>query len=274
MKRIIIMNALTILLVLLVSTIFVGCQNMDDAMHNTEDGRDGTSGHALTMRLNPSRIPSNSASSLNAHIRFIDLSDMSPVPDTRVRLSLQHPVASFEEDKVASFADGRLFTDVITNAKGEANVTVYAGDLSRWISEVTFQLDAQSTIEYDKGNALEYWTQEWFHIYNPHWDGTQPPNRTGPTAKIDIFPDGGATLDTMITFDGSGSFDFEGDPGTGIVAYDWYLGDGTFKRGKVVHHTYSAYDEYTVTLRVTNRLGLVGVANADVAIEDPDADGR
>ncbi len=272
MKNIVNHKTVIFLTALIASAVFIGCQNMDNAMHNTEDGRTGTSGHALTMRLNPSRIPSNSGSSLNAHIRFVDLSDMSPVANARVRLALEHPVGSFMEDKVAGFADGKLFADVITDAKGEANINIYAGDLCKWIPEVTFGLDAQSTIEYEKGNSLEYFAQEWFHIYNPHWDGTEPPNRAGPTAVINIFPQSGADLDTVITFDGSGSYDVEGDLGFGIVTYDWYLGDGTFKRGKVVHHTYSAYDEYTVTLRVTNRLGLVGQAEETIELGDPDDD--
>ena len=55
-----------------------------------------------------------------------------------------------------------------------------------------------------------------------------------------------------IQFNGSGSFDLEG----GINSYQWSFGDNTTATGPAPSHTYSSPGTYTVTLTVTDSIGL------------------
>lgn len=252
--------------ILTVSVVFYGCQSMEDNRHNSEDGRDGVSGYALTMTINPSRVPANSDAKTYAHIRFYRLKDGTPVQNTRVRLTLG---AGYYD--LVHFGDYTLMTDVITNQAGEATVTMYVESLPKYIEEIEMELDAQSTIEYDKWNTLVYTAREIFYVYNPHWDGTKPPYEGGPTAIINIFPDSGAQKNTVITFDGLMSYDGPEDDKNydGIISYEWYLGDGTFKQGGIVTHVYNDYGEFPITLKVRNRLGLTAIEIDEVAIPTP-----
>jgi hypothetical protein len=253
--------------ILTVSMVFYGCQSMEDSRHNAEDGRDGVSGYALTMTINPSRVPANSDAKTYAHIRFFRMKDGTPVQNTQVRLTLG---AGYYD--LVHFGDHTLMTDVITNQAGEATVTMYVESLPKYIEEIEMELDAQSTIEYDKWNTLVYTAREIFYVYNPHWDGTKPPYEGPPTAEINIFPSSGAQPDTVITFDGTMSHDGPADDPDyyGIVSYEWYLGDGTFKQGSIVTHVYNEYGEFPITLKVRNRWGLTNIANDTVVIEEPE----
>ena len=70
----------------------------------------------------------------------------------------------------------------------------------------------------------------------------------------------------LLTFDGSASYDLDGDP---IISYRWDFGDGTTSTGPVVEHTYSTPGNYTVTLIVSDETAdsapatlLIDVTNA------------
>jgi hypothetical protein len=54
--------------------------------------------------------------------------------------------------------------------------------------------------------------------------------------------------DLTVTFDASASGDYDGT----ITTYEWNFGDTTTGDGKIVGHTYSAYQTYTATLTVTD----------------------
>ncbi|MCH8879355.1 MAG: PKD domain-containing protein [Planctomycetes bacterium] len=67
--------------------------------------------------------------------------------------------------------------------------------------------------------------------------------------------DGDAPL--AIRFDGTGSFDPEGQP----LTYEWEFGDGTpVGTGSVLNHTFNVADQYTITLTVRDTSGATGSA--------------
>ena len=151
--------------ILTISMVFSGCQSMDDSRHNAETGRTGVSGHALMVNINPSRVPANYNARTHAHIRFVSLKDMTPVPNARVRLLISGGIG------IAHFGDYRLVTDAVTNEFGEVSVEIFVGGLPNDIAEVEFILDVQSTIEYDKWNTLIVEAKEPFYVYNPYYTG-------------------------------------------------------------------------------------------------------
>jgi len=85
-----------------------------------------------------------------------------------------------------------------------------------------------------------------------------PPIPPPPNPSTTIPPNanaGGiyqAFVDEVITFDGSGSNDSDGY----IVSYDWDLGNGQTKVGKIITYTYTTIGNYEITLTVTDNDGL------------------
>jgi len=74
-----------------------------------------------------------------------------------------------------------------------------------------------------------------------------------------------AQLGDLVTLDGSGSFDPDGN----IVAYDWDFGDGSTGAGATVTHIYTASGSYTVVLTVTDDEGQTSApATTTVTIEN------
>jgi PKD repeat protein len=87
---------------------------------------------------------------------------------------------------------------------------------------------------------------------------TTTPTNQAPTARI-ATP---ACTNGACTFDGSTSSDPDGT----VASYAWTFGDGSTGTGATPAHTYAASGTYTVTLTVTDNLG---VASAPAAISLP-----
>ena len=89
--------------------------------------------------------------------------------------------------------------------------------------------------------------------------GNQPPtaNPGGPYT---------GTVDTPLSFDGSGSTDPDGN-GT-IVSYAWDFGDGSTGTGATTTHTYATAGTYTVSLTVTDDGGLTDTVTTTATISD------
>lgn len=82
----------------------------------------------------------------------------------------------------------------------------------------------------------------------------------------DAGPDQTAAVDELVTFDGSGSYDPDGN----IVSYDWNFGDGTTGSGEITTHAYLSTGDYTVTLTVTDNGGRTAEDGATVTVtEEP-----
>lgn len=84
----------------------------------------------------------------------------------------------------------------------------------------------------------------------------------------DAGPDQSAFIGSVVNFDGSGSFDSDGS----IVSYDWDFGDGVTVGGVTTNHAYSAVGIYTVTLTVTDNVGLTDQDAALVTVSEVAAD--
>jgi hypothetical protein len=89
---------------------------------------------------------------------------------------------------------------------------------------------------------------------------------TPPTATFTYSPTYPVANDTVV-FDASGSYDPDGY----IVSYTWNFGDGniTTVATPTIEHIYTMYDNYTVTLTVTDNDGLTGVYTQIVEVVDP-----
>jgi PKD repeat protein len=72
---------------------------------------------------------------------------------------------------------------------------------------------------------------------------------TAPVAKAG--PNFACCIDTPSTFDGSSSFDADGD----VLSFWWDFGDGTAAQGSTVTHTYTKGGTYTVRLKVDDNSG-------------------
>jgi len=272
MKRFIEKSYIILLIIgMAVTMTLVGCDDMENENHSTEEGRTGTSGYSLIVTITPSRAPANGSATMNVHVRFIELDDLSPVPNQVVRVAIDSLGFELDPD-VVSFADDTLMTTVTTDGNGDASTTMYVGTLGRSVPEVVYQIDAQATVEYEYYNSVIVRASEPFYIYNPFWDGTRPPDTIPPTAVISYFPSTGITPGTTITFMGGNSYDRnDSDPTFGkafdeITAWNWNFADGSGASGKTVTHLYSGVGNYAVELMVVDDEGMTGTAIANVNV--------
>ena len=73
-------------------------------------------------------------------------------------------------------------------------------------------------------------------------------------------------VNNIVYFDGSESYDSDGT----IDSYSWNFGDGTTGSGATPTHTYTNYGVYTVTLTVTDNLGVTDFNTTTASINDSD----
>jgi len=74
-------------------------------------------------------------------------------------------------------------------------------------------------------------------------------------------------VDSVFTFDGSGSYDPDGV----ITSYEWDFGDGHSSSSNITTHSYSTSGVYNVTLTVTDNIGAQCTERVMVVVYDPDA---
>ena len=73
-----------------------------------------------------------------------------------------------------------------------------------------------------------------------------------------------ALMDETVTFEGSSSYDIDGN----ITIFDWDFGDGITGSGITTSHAYSVAGTYYVTLTVTDDGGLTGTDTAQITVTE------
>lgn len=91
------------------------------------------------------------------------------------------------------------------------------------------------------------------------------PGITGPVANIDTSRTV-TVVNEIISFDGSGSYDEDGE----IISYIWDFGNGEFAGGAEIDHSYSEIGIYGVILMVKDNEYLVDRAYVNITVMDPE----
>src|SRR4029077_19753050 len=73
-------------------------------------------------------------------------------------------------------------------------------------------------------------------------------NGCPPVARASVNPIGGKANQTVFTFDGSQSYDPDGNP----LSYTWDFGDNTGGTGAVIQHVYTTENDFTAHLTVND----------------------
>jgi glucose/arabinose dehydrogenase/PKD repeat protein len=138
-------------------------------------------------------------------------------------------------------------------------LTPTGGGLSRSEFTSAASIVAMAFGPYGGSRALFYTSlQSGGEVHRVAYTGTA--NRS-PTAVAQASPTFGA-LPLVVSFDGRGSSDLDGDP----LGYEWDFGDGSAKTtGATATHTYSSAGSYTA--RLTVRDGRGGVDSASVILQ-------
>ena len=93
----------------------------------------------------------------------------------------------------------------------------------------------------------------------------KPTDATGnhpPTAVAAGTPLTGGHGSLAVTFNGTGSSDYDGD----ALTYVWNFGDNTTGNGVAISHTYNAAGTYNATLTVYDGRGGVGISTVTVVV--------
>jgi LPXTG-motif cell wall-anchored protein len=100
------------------------------------------------------------------------------------------------------------------------------------------------------GNGSYSWT-EYNGTGTSLWTNRYTPPNIPPVADIAVSPSTTGNLDTIFSFDGTGSI----DPNGNIVSWDWDFGDFSQDTGDMVSHQYATRDDFIVELNVTDNRG-------------------
>lgn len=89
---------------------------------------------------------------------------------------------------------------------------------------------------------------------------------TGNVAPVANFtvPDA-ADINEVVVFDGSNSFDGDGD----AITFSWDFGDGVKSTQRIANHTYKIYGEFTAKLTVTDTLGQTNQVQSIIKVGIP-----
>ncbi|MGQ9538046.1 MAG: PKD domain-containing protein [Candidatus Bathycorpusculaceae bacterium] len=104
----------------------------------------------------------------------------------------------------------------------------------------------------------------WNYVNVSTWPPAQPSSTPYPIAEFTwspIIPKVGET----VIFDASAS----APNGGTITQYKWDFGDGHQTTGKIVSHTYTSPNTYTVTLNVSDSNGLWGIKQKQIVVVKP-----
>lgn len=202
--------------------------------------------------------PNGAGKALGAQ-QFIDFFDNQPPT-----VSITSPVA----DEVVSGNSVVIQADAVDD-NGVARVDFLVdGNLLSSDTTAPYEATWDTTLDYDGPFTLTALAVDTTDKTTEHVVNVTTNNGWVNTAPVALIADDGDdTISSQeslpVTFDGTGSFDNEGQ----IVSYEWNFGDGTpVATGSLVEHTYSLAGSYTATLTVTDDGGLVGTDTVQVEL--------
>lgn len=169
---------------------------------------------------------------------------------------------SFLEDETFSFEVGQIISDA-NNELSSLTVIVQGGQVTASVSDNTLSFTAPEN----------YFGQERVKVtvMDPFGASasdsvliTVVPVNDLPTAEFQLKKGGFEDGDNVVTFTDLSNDDK--DPNGAIISYSWDFGDGNSSTLKNPVHTYTAMDDYEVTLTVTDNEGAVSKSSKTVGI--------
>jgi len=113
-------------------------------------------------------------------------------------------------------------------------------------------------------NTLEYWAKDWMNNEEQHHVLTGIKlDKTKPTVSLET--NAVVKLGENLIFNATGCK----DDLSGIVSYEWNLGDGTKKSGVIVSHNYTETGSFNVTLTVTDAAGNTNSTKITIEVVEP-----
>jgi len=143
---------------------------------------------------------------------------------------------------------------LIANPSPGWSFSQWSGDLTGSTNPITITMTANkavtATFSYNGGGG---------------GGGTPPTQNQKPVADLNAGEPYQGFVDTEITFDGSKSYDPDGN----ITKWFWVFGDNTNGTGKTAPHIYSKAGTYTVTLTVTDNEGATNTDTITCVVKQP-----